>query len=73
MNDVDLRPLPALTPENEFFWTSGADGQLRVQRSTTCGALLFPPTPICPHCRSTDIEVVAVSGEGVVVGVMRRY
>ena len=23
------RPLPQLTPENEFFWTSGADGKLR--------------------------------------------
>ena len=24
-----VRPLPAVTPENEFFWTSGADGRLR--------------------------------------------
>jgi acetyl-CoA acetyltransferase/uncharacterized OB-fold protein len=62
------RPLPALTPENEFFWTAGRDGVLRVQRSVPCGALLFPPTPICPHCRSTDVEIVEVSGRATVVG-----
>ena len=62
------RPLPELTPENEFFWTAGRDGVLRVQRSIPCGALLFPPTPVCPHCHSTEIDVVEVSGRGTVVG-----
>ena len=27
-----MRPLPQLTPANEWFWTSGADGRLRIQR-----------------------------------------
>jgi acetyl-CoA acetyltransferase/uncharacterized OB-fold protein len=63
-----VRPLPELTPENEFFWTSGKDGVLRVQRSIPCGALLFPPTPLCPYCHSTEIDVVEVSGRGTVVG-----
>ena len=62
------RPLPELTPENEFFWTAGRDGVLRVQRSIPCGALLFPPTPVCPYCHSTEIDVVEVSGRGTVVG-----
>ena len=62
------RPLPALTPENEFHWTAGRDGVLRVQRSRPCGALLFPPLPICPYCGSTEIDVVEVSGRGTVVG-----
>ena len=26
-----MRPLPELTPANRWFWTSGADGRLRVQ------------------------------------------
>jgi acetyl-CoA acetyltransferase len=25
-----VRPLPQLTPANEWFWTSGADGRLRI-------------------------------------------
>lgn len=67
------RPLPALTPENEFFWTSGRDGVLRVQRSVPCGALLFPPTPVCPHCRTAEIDIVEVSGRATVVGVTVNY
>ncbi len=62
------RPLPDVTPETEFFGTAGRDGVLRVQRSVPCGALLFPPVPVCPYCRSTDVEVVDVSGRGTVVG-----
>jgi acetyl-CoA acetyltransferase/uncharacterized OB-fold protein len=62
------RPLPELTPENEFFWTAGREGVLRVQRSIPCGALLFPPTPVCPHCHSTEIDIVDVSGRATVVG-----
>lgn len=68
MPDQIDRPLPSLTPESEFFWTAGRDGVLRVQRSVTCGALLFPPVPVCPYCRSSDIEIVELSGHGVVVG-----
>jgi acetyl-CoA acetyltransferase/uncharacterized OB-fold protein len=63
-----VRPLPEVSPENEYHWTSGRDGVLRVQRSVPCGALLFPPVPVCPHCGSTEIEVVEVSGRGTVVG-----
>src|SRR5438094_10264489 len=62
------RPLPEISPENEYHWTAGSDGVLRVQRSVPCGALLFPPVPVCPYCGSTDIEVVEVSGRGTVVG-----
>ena len=47
-----MRPLPELTPANEWFWTSGADGTLRIQGCTDCGELVHPPVPICPYCRS---------------------
>ena len=65
---VAVRPLPALTPANEWFWTSGADGVLRVQSCADCGALVHPPVPICPYCRSRSAKPVAVSGRGTVVG-----
>jgi acetyl-CoA acetyltransferase/uncharacterized OB-fold protein len=71
MTDSDtplVRPLPDVTPQNEYHWTAGRDGVLRVQRSARCGALLFPPVPVCPHCGSTEIEVVEVSGRGTIVG-----
>jgi len=62
------RPLPELTPATEWFWTSGADGRLRVQGCTDCGRLVHPPVPICPSCRSRSWAPVEVSGRGTVVG-----
>ncbi len=62
------RPLPELTPANEWFWTSGADGVLRVQGCSDCGELVHPPVPICPYCRSRSAKPVAVSGRGTIVG-----
>ncbi len=63
-----MRPLPELTPATEWFWTSGADGHLRIQRCTACATLVHPPVPICPVCRSRDSEPSVVSGRGSVVG-----
>ena len=64
-----MRLLPELTPFNEWFWTSGADGKLRVQGCRDCGQLVHPPVPICPACRSTDHQPTEVSGRATVVGV----
>jgi acetyl-CoA acetyltransferase/uncharacterized OB-fold protein len=63
-----VRPLPQITPVNEWFWTSGADGRLRIQGCDGCGALVHPPVPICPRCRSRSLSPTEVSGRGTVVG-----
>ena len=63
-----MRPLPELTPATEWFWTSGADGRLRIQGCTDCGSLVHPPVPICPVCRSRRSEPTVVSGRGTIVG-----
>lgn len=67
MTDLQL-PVPFLTPLEEFFWTSGADGVLRVQRCADCSGLVHPPKPICPSCRSTAVAPSEVSGDGILVG-----
>jgi acetyl-CoA acetyltransferase/uncharacterized OB-fold protein len=56
------RPLPPVTDETEFFWTSGADGTLRLQECTSCNALIHPPRPVCRYCHSHEMGVRAVSG-----------
>ena len=63
-----MRPLPQLNLTNKWFWTSGADGRLRIQGCDDCGALVHPPAPICPRCRSRQFGPVEVSGRGTVVG-----
>lgn len=64
----DDRPVPELTPETEFFWTSGSDGRLRVQQCQDCQALLHPPRPACRYCQGRNIEVVPVSGFATLIG-----
>jgi acetyl-CoA acetyltransferase/uncharacterized OB-fold protein len=62
------RPLPLITAENEFFWTSGADGTLRLQECKACESLIHPPAPVCRYCRSRDMGVRAVSGNATLAG-----
>lgn len=62
------RPLPQLTAQNEFFWTAGEDGQLRVQQCRDCESFIHPPQPICRYCRSHKLEPTAVSGKGTIAG-----
>src|SRR5271155_1226868 len=63
--DMD-QPLPRLCPDTEFFWTSGADGQLRFMTCMSCGRICHPPTSICRNCRSRELEPRIVSGLGTV-------
>jgi acetyl-CoA acetyltransferase/uncharacterized OB-fold protein len=68
MTSSARRPLPQLTPENEFFWTSGADGTLRLTSCSACSALIHPPQPVCRYCRGRELAVREVSGRAVLVG-----
>jgi acetyl-CoA acetyltransferase/uncharacterized OB-fold protein len=65
---LTTRPLPELTPDTAWFWTSGEDGVLRIQMCTDCGTFVHPPVPICPACRSRAWAPTAVSGEATVIG-----
>lgn len=62
------RPLPQPTLASEGFWKSGADGVLRIQRCTDCGAWTHPPMARCRLCRGPRREFAAVSGRAVVLG-----
>ena len=60
------RVLPRLDSENRFFWTSGADGQLRLLRCQECATFIHPPRPVCRRCLSDKIAPEAVAGTGIV-------
>jgi uncharacterized OB-fold protein len=62
------RKLPELEPDTRFFWTSGADGKLRILRCGTCGHWQHPPLPRCPVCHGDDLAPQVVSGRGRVIG-----
>jgi acetyl-CoA acetyltransferase/uncharacterized OB-fold protein len=64
--DSPFRVLPRVTPETEFFWTSGADGQLRFLACSSCGLIVHPPGPICPACLTRTLRPEPVSGRATV-------
>jgi uncharacterized protein len=61
-----LRPAPAITEDNLFFWQAARDGRLVAQRCGSCGLLRHPPRTACPACQSLAIEIAELSGEGEV-------
>jgi hypothetical protein len=58
-------PLPLTTdPVDAPYWAGAMRGELLVQGCGDCGALRFPPRPMCPHCRSEKHRWRPLSGRG---------
>ncbi len=66
MSEPPFRVLPQLDAENEFFWTSGGEGQLRFLRCSQCEYLVHPPAPVCPKCLGRELAPHVVSGRATV-------
>jgi uncharacterized OB-fold protein len=60
------RVLPRLDSENRFFWTAGAEGQLRLLRCQECSTFIHPPRPVCRRCLSERVAPEAVAGTGTI-------
>ena len=60
------RPVPVPTEDDRAFWTGGSDGQLLIHRCTVCRHWFHPPAPLCPRCRTRDVQPEPVSGRGTV-------
>lgn len=58
------RQLPELEGATAWFWTSGADGVLRIQHCAACGHWQHPPLAACPKCHDRAPAPRAVSGLG---------
>jgi 3-oxo-4,17-pregnadiene-20-carboxyl-CoA hydratase alpha subunit len=61
-----LRPRPALTKDNAWWFEAAREHRLLIQRCTACGALRHPPGPMCPECRSLAWDTIEASGRGTV-------
>jgi hypothetical protein len=58
------RVLPTTDELSAFFWTAGADGELRVLRCDACTYVIHPPVRYCPACGSRETGPAGVSGRG---------
>jgi uncharacterized OB-fold protein len=64
---VTTRPLPLLDDHNRPYWTSGADGVLKLQQCQDCRHFIHPPALLCPHDHGDRLEWHATSGSGRIV------
>ena len=65
-DQTPTRPLPAVTPLTEPYWTGGARGRLTMQRCRRCRRISHPPSILCRYDHSPDLEWEDLSGRGVV-------
>lgn len=61
------RILPQPTLASAEFWSSGADGVLRIARCADCGTYTHPPLPACRACGGRSMTFGVVSGNATVV------
>lgn len=66
-------PLPFITPLTRPFWTSGAEGVLRIQQCQECTGYLHPPKPVCTTCGSEKLAFTEVSGRGILAGFTENH
>ncbi|POP51890.1 Zn-ribbon domain-containing OB-fold protein [Zhongshania marina] len=62
-------PTPELDELNSFFWSSGADGQLRMQYCEDCQYWQHPPSVCCRKCLGEEITAKPMSGTGTVAAI----
>jgi uncharacterized protein len=67
-------PPGAVTAHTAPFWDGLADGTLRLPRCDDCGAVIWYPRPLCPHCHGARATWFDASGHGSVYSftVVRR-
>lgn len=58
--------LPLQDEDGAPFWEGTLAGELRMQACGGCGRLRFPPRPMCPWCRSMDVQWKTMSGQGTI-------
>jgi uncharacterized OB-fold protein len=49
---------------DEPYWEAASEGRLALQRCEACGALRWPPAPVCPECLSPAARWEDVEGGG---------
>ena len=57
-------PPPITDRDSDPWWAALQTGRLMLAHCRACGATWFPPTPGCPECGASDIELTESRGLG---------
>lgn len=60
------KPLPSPDPVTAPYWNAAAERRFVLPRCEDCGRHHFYPRSVCPHCGSSQLAWVEVSGRGEV-------
>jgi uncharacterized OB-fold protein len=58
------KPVPVPDVDSAPFWEACRQHRLLLQRCAGCGQTRFPPSGLCPHCRSGEFNWLTASGRG---------
>jgi len=61
-----LKPLPAISQENEPFWEGLKRHEFLVPKCADCGSWNWVPYPACRNCLSENQEWTKVSGDATI-------
>ena len=50
----------------EPYWKAAQEHRLVAPRCVSCLTFRLPPGPVCPTCRSQDVNWIELSGKGVI-------
>jgi len=60
------KPVPVPDVDSAPFWNGCREHRLLIERCAECGVPRFPPSGMCPHCRSNKVEWLKACGRGKV-------
>lgn len=58
------RPHPSMNADTAFLWEGLKNGELLIQRCSSCKTLRHPPQAMCASCRSLEWDSVVSAGLG---------
>jgi uncharacterized OB-fold protein len=59
-------PVPKIDIDSSEWWDAVAAARLLQPCCSSCALKWFPPTPACPRCGCSEVELVPASGRGTV-------
>jgi uncharacterized OB-fold protein len=59
-----MQPVP--DADSEPYWEGVSAGELRLQRCDRCGAAVFYPRAVCPHCHGDSLTWFRAAGTATV-------
>lgn len=67
VSDAARTPAPVMGLFDGPMWSSIREGAMQLQRCQDCGAMQYPPAPVCTHCLSLALKWQPISGQGTIL------